>query len=573
MNLDPFSKNGLNTAPGKAKSSADEIFVKSKNGGAGRRSAPAEALEPMDIPPAKVAPESEKKKAAVVLRNPKWEVEKVGFNEETRVSVERELPLEHAHKTKVSFELFAKTPKGPERIGQGEGKADGGKAVGTVPVYIPTYKDEDGNRMQKAEYYFTAKHSESDLLDGSKVTKLVDEMAERLIKSHILQDVTFGFDKSFLHPDQAPVLKSMCDTISKWREEYPDGKLAVFGHADAVGKEDYNKSLAERRARSLLAFLMKEPQGWEALWKEEKWGLGPIQDLLRHLGHDPGATDGKSGPKTQAAVKSFQGTNGLAEDGEAGPDTRKALFQEFMDKGNALELKKKDFDDINGEAGAGCSEFNLIEKTQGTCAANRRVAVFLLKSNKNFPIQYPCKKGDAGTCKKQVARKGERRTTGFSCFFYDSLVVETAGSGEDTVGTVRIGLPIPEDHESAGDCRIKVSVDGKDCQDLALGECERGEDGLAYICITDPKPGELFTVSIRRGEGGEHVAIREFEFHKYLVKLQEGSGEFERPEVARPDVEWAVEVDADGDTLNDDPYEIDDTRMAYLSQAPVGTFA
>jgi outer membrane protein OmpA-like peptidoglycan-associated protein len=206
----------------------------------------------MEIPVAETAPEPEKKKASVVLRNPKWEVEKVGFNEETQVSVELELPPEHAHKTKVAFELFAKTPKGPERIGQGEGKAEGGKAIGTVPVYIPTYKDEDGNRMQKAEYYFTAKHSESDLVDGSKVIKLVDEMADRMIKSHILQDVTFGFDKSFLHPDQASALKAMCDAIGKWREEYPDGKLAVFGHADAVGKEDYNKALAERRAQSIL---------------------------------------------------------------------------------------------------------------------------------------------------------------------------------------------------------------------------------------------------------------------------------------------------------------------------------
>jgi outer membrane protein OmpA-like peptidoglycan-associated protein len=572
MHSDPFLAPGMGS--GKSRSSAEDIFVRSKNGGLGRRAPPSESPEPMDIPVAEAAPEPERKKASVVLRNPKWEVDKVGFNEETQVSVGLELPPEHAHKTKVAFELFAKTPKGPERIGQGEGKAEGGKAIGTVPVYIPTYKDEDGNRMQKAEYYFTAKHSESDLLDGSQAVKLVDEMADRLIKSHILQDVTFGFDKSFLHPDQAPALKAMCDAIAKWREEYPDGKLAVFGHADAVGKEDYNKVLAERRAQSVLAFLLKEPQGWEDLWTSEKWGLGPIQDLLRHLGHDPGATDGKNGPKTRAAVKSFQGANGLGEDGEAGPETRKALFQALIDEANtAPALKKKDFDDINGEAGAGCSEFNLIEKTQGACAANRRVAVFLLKSNKNFPIQYPCKKGDAGTCKKQVARKGDRRTAGFGCFFYDSLVVETAGSGEEIQGTVRVGLPIPADQIDADACRIKISVDGKDCQDLALADCERGEDGLAYICITDPKLGELFTVSVRHGEGGEQVAIRDFEFHKYLIRLQAGSGDFERPEAVRPEVEWAGEDDADGDTVNADPYEIDDTRLASLRQAPNGNFA
>ena len=59
-------------------------------------------------------------------------------------------------------------------------------------------------------------------------------------------------------------------------------------------------------------------------------------------------------------------------------------------------------------------------------------------------------------CKKQVGRKGERRTAGFGCFFYDGLVVETAGSAEDIQGTVRVGLPLTEDHVDADACRIKV---------------------------------------------------------------------------------------------------------------------
>ena len=496
MNLDPFSKNGLNTAPGKAKSSVDEVFVKSKNGGAGRRSAPAEALEPMDIPPAEVAPEPEKKKAAVVLRNPKWEVEKVGFNEEARVSVELELPPEHAHKTKVAFELFAKTPKGPERISQGDGKADGGKAIGTVPVYIPTYKDEDGNPLQKAEFYFKAKHSESEELDGSKAIKVVDEMAERLIKTHILPAVTFGFDKSFLAPNQTSALQEMCKSIEAWRKEHPEGKLALFGHADAVGKEEYNKGLSERRARLTLGFLMKDAQSWEDLYKEEKWGLAPIQDLLRHLGHDPGTSDGQDGPKTKAAVKSFQAQNGLVEDGSAGAETRKMLFTVFMDQSNNLDLKKKDFDDINGNPTAGCSEFNLMEKTEGACATNRRVAVLLLKSNKNFPIQYPCQKGSIGPCKKQVGRKGDRRTVGFGCGFYDKLVIEQKKEPLP-VGALRFfNLPETEIKQYVN---LPPGEQNHGFERLFEVEAENAEEGMQVFwkisCGTkncsrpDPKPG------------------------------------------------------------------------------------
>jgi outer membrane protein OmpA-like peptidoglycan-associated protein len=429
MNLDPF-KTGDALNP----KSNDDIFTKPKaggGGGMGRTRKPESAAEPLDIPIEPVAPEPEKPKPTVVLRNPKWEIEKVGFNEETDISVELDLPKEHAHKTRVTFELFAKTPKGPERMLQCEGHAEVGKAKCRIPVYIPKYKDADGNSLQKVEYYFTAKHSESALLDGSKAPKIIDEMAERLIESHILPDLTFAFDKSFLHPKHAAALKDMCAKIKAWREKNPDGKLAVFGHADAVGKEDYNKALSERRAKSVFAFLMKDAGAWSDLDKEEKWGLACIQDLLKHLGHDPGASDGQDGPKTQAAVKEFQTKKSLPVDGQAGASTRKALYQAFMDDCNTLSLKAKDFDVIDGKSHTGCSEFNLVEKTEGASQPNRRVAVFLLKSNKNFPINYPCKQGEIGPCKTQKAKKGERRTPGFSCFFYDNLVTENANAGED----------------------------------------------------------------------------------------------------------------------------------------------
>src|SRR5690606_31920297 len=255
---DPF-KTGPHSLP--------DILKSARGGVRGPRKAdpnPAETDPDPDVEPlAPEDPAEEPPSEKVVLRNPKWEVETVGFNEETDISVEAVLPEAYAHKTRVEFELFAKTPNGPERISRCQGHIESGKAKGWIPVYIPNYRDEDGNLLQKVEYYFVAKHSESDPLDGSKAPKLVDEMAERLIKTHILPDLTFAFDKSFLHPGQADALKRMSAEIKTWRQENPEGKLAVFGHADAVGKEEYNKALSERRARSVLAFLLKDPKDWE----------------------------------------------------------------------------------------------------------------------------------------------------------------------------------------------------------------------------------------------------------------------------------------------------------------------
>jgi outer membrane protein OmpA-like peptidoglycan-associated protein len=392
--------------------SLSDIFARNR-GGAVTRPRKAEP-KPEEAPagevdegPEEAAPEGEAKDK-VVLRNPKWEVEEVGFNEETEISVEAEVPEAQAHKTKVEFKLFAKTPNGPESISKAEGTLKAGKALGRIPVYIPQYKDEDGNLLAKVEYYFTAKHSLSDLLEDESVIKEVDRMADRLIESHVIEDLTFATGKSQVRADQAAALKALVDCIGAWKERHPDGKLAVFGHADAVGKEEPNKKLSERRARAVHAFLIKDAAGWDALAKEEKW--------------------------------------------DAPPEAKA-----FMAEHNPLSLSAKDFDAIDGKPFAGCSEFNLVEDTPGASARNRRVAVFLLKSNKNFPIQYPCKQGDVGVCRKQKARKGERRTPGFGCCFYDGLVKENAGAG----GSVGDGKVLEAYFEDEAGKRIEITRAGK----------------------------------------------------------------------------------------------------------------
>jgi peptidoglycan hydrolase-like protein with peptidoglycan-binding domain len=53
--------------------------------------------------------------------------------------------------------------------------------------------------------------------------------------------------------------------------------------------------------------------------------LEGVQKALQKLGHDPGTIDGKDGPSTQKAVRSFQASATVKIDGIVGPETRQAL--------------------------------------------------------------------------------------------------------------------------------------------------------------------------------------------------------------------------------------------------------
>lgn len=63
--------------------------------------------------------------------------------------------------------------------------------------------------------------------------------------------------------------------------------------------------------------------------------LAGVQKALAKLGFDPGKVDGKDGPNTQNAVRSFQAHATIQIDGIVGPQTRKALVEELQQKSTA----------------------------------------------------------------------------------------------------------------------------------------------------------------------------------------------------------------------------------------------
>lgn len=77
--------------------------------------------------------------------------------------------------------------------------------------------------------------------------------ADGRIRITLLGDVLFDFDKSDIRPDARPVL----DRLAQLLAGYPRAGVAIEGHTDAKGDDDYNLRLSERRAAAVKAYLAR----------------------------------------------------------------------------------------------------------------------------------------------------------------------------------------------------------------------------------------------------------------------------------------------------------------------------
>jgi hypothetical protein len=274
-------------------------------------------------------------------------------------------------------------------------------------------------------------------------------------------DTHFDFDSSFIRPE----IKKGLAGFAALRKRLVDRKsgdfppASVFGHADPVGNDEYNKQLSGRRAQALYALLTRRDDLWEEIHAE--WGDRAIQTMLTELGFYEGDIDGKlASTESVEAIKAFQEKKNddpaidpkLPVNGVANKTTRKQLYLSYMDAlcqedaagdGNLkpYQLKKEDFlaqGTDHGKGGAngkgdyqGCSEFNPLrlfskkeerefahatgetKKRRDTAnEVNRRVLVFLFKpGSKIDPEKWPCPRAKEGTigCKARFWSDGEDR--------------------------------------------------------------------------------------------------------------------------------------------------------------------
>jgi len=76
-----------------------------------------------------------------------------------------------------------------------------------------------------------------------------------------LKGVNFDFDKATLRPDAVVILDEAIAILQK----YPQLKVEVAGHTDAIGTDQYNQGLSERRAKTVYDYLTNAGIGADRL--------------------------------------------------------------------------------------------------------------------------------------------------------------------------------------------------------------------------------------------------------------------------------------------------------------------
>lgn len=327
MNFNPF--NPFSDSFGAAPKSPDYIFAKRKQGGgiAPRRKqepptaeedAEPEVLEEAETPEQK----NPEKKSKVKLTNLKWSVEEGQFNTTVSISVDAEVPEEHKHLTRITFDLIALVREGErESILKLESHLKEGKATAEVTLYWPQHR-ENGELLRKCDYIFTAKHKESEEAESIPIVvsappKLVGTIWMKLISPKGFPLV--GLDCGLKGGTNAfPRKETDKDGMVQWTS-VPFGEYALELKAGSNTQLQPSPWLQDQ-----IVPHIQQVRRLDRLLGPPASVLG-VQVRLKALGYDCGNLDGIMGPKTNGAIQKFQGDRKIAVDGSASAEIQDQL--------------------------------------------------------------------------------------------------------------------------------------------------------------------------------------------------------------------------------------------------------
>ncbi len=144
------------------------------------------------------------------------------------------------------------------QISGGKKGAIAGAAVGAIAGGAV------GNYMDEQQRAFEAALAEERRRNELEIRRLRDDS----LKIDVSSEVSFDFDSATLKPAFLPTLDKVADILAR----YPKTTVTIVGHTDNIGSEAYNQQLSERRARSVMNYLIDRgiaPQRLSAVGRGE----------------------------------------------------------------------------------------------------------------------------------------------------------------------------------------------------------------------------------------------------------------------------------------------------------------
>jgi len=138
-------------------------------------------------------------------------------------------------------------------------------------------KDEDDKCPNKAEIYNGYKDKDGCPDKGKQLVKINIETK----KIEILQKVFFRKGSARINPKSYKLLKTVASTINNSKEIK---KIIVEGHTDDSGRASSNKKLSQRRAQSVVKYLIKQKVDktrLEAKGYGEEKPIAPVEELIK----------------------------------------------------------------------------------------------------------------------------------------------------------------------------------------------------------------------------------------------------------------------------------------------------
>lgn len=276
-------------------------------------------------------------------------------------------------------------------------------------------KESPTKAESDVHHVITGKHPEqSDRIffvapsDEEKKTRNTIRLVDLPAACWRMDDICFDFNSVFLLHSASSAFDGLAKIVEKETEWGKPPKIALFGHADPVDDDKYNKQLSEDRAKVVHAVLIRNTDDWKEVFERRKQ-VRELQAGLNAYNSDYGLSppSGKFDAQTHSAVKKYMQAICPAI------DAKKLVF---MADGNA--------------AYQGCSEFNPVivfskdqlkklNRTENRGERNfenrpnRRVIAFLWRNDARVVNKlWPCKKATAGLqpCKNQFwGQKDDRR--------------------------------------------------------------------------------------------------------------------------------------------------------------------